>query len=80
MSKKIKVNRTLDCLGLFCPEPVYRTRIELDKMKKGEVLEIRTDDPAAKEDIKTLTRHLGHEILMLKKEGDGLRFLVRKGE
>ena len=31
---KAKPDRTLDCLGLYCPEPVYMTRIELDKMKK----------------------------------------------
>ncbi len=31
---KAKPDRTLDCLGLYCPEPVYRTRMELDKMKE----------------------------------------------
>ena len=30
-----KPNRKLDCLGLYCPEPVFKTRMELDEMKKG---------------------------------------------
>ena len=79
MTKSAKANRTLDCLGLFCPEPVFRTRVELDKMKAGETLEIWADDPAAEKDIQSLTRRLGHEILEMKKEGAKLYFLVRKG-
>ena len=79
MTKSVKASRTLDCLGLFCPEPVFRTRLELDKMKAGETLEIWADDPAAEKDIQSLTRRLGHEILEMKKEGAKLYFLVRKG-
>jgi len=79
LTKSVKASRTLDCLGLFCPEPVFRTRLELDKMKAGETLEIWADDPAAEKDIQSLTRRLGHEILEMKKEGAKLYFLVRKG-
>jgi tRNA 2-thiouridine synthesizing protein A len=52
-------HRKLDCLGLYCPEPVFRTRMELDEMKVGEVLEVLADDPAAEEDIKSLVREFG---------------------
>ncbi|HIE19335.1 TPA: hypothetical protein EYP75_06375, partial [Candidatus Bathyarchaeota archaeon] len=55
---KTKPNKTLDCTGLYCPEPVFRTRIELDKMKSGEILEVLADDPAAKEDIKSLVKRI----------------------
>lgn len=58
---------------------MFRTRLELDKMKAGETLEIWADDPAAEKDIQSLTRRLGHEILEMKKEGAKLYFLVRKG-
>jgi len=73
-----KPNRTLDCVGLYCPEPVFRTRLELDKMAAGEVLEVVADDPAAEEDIKSLVRRTGHEMLKLGKEGGVLRFLIKK--
>ncbi len=46
---KDKPDRKLDCIGLYCPEPVFKTRMELDEMKKGEVLEVVADDPAAEE-------------------------------
>jgi len=73
-----KPDRTLDCLGLYCPEPVFRVRIELDKMNVGEVLEVLADDPAAEEDIKSLAKRLEQEFLNLKKEGNTLRFLIKK--
>jgi len=71
-------NRSLDCIGLFCPEPVFRTRLELDKLSTGQVLEVIADDPAAEEDIKSLVKRTGQELLELKKEGTRFRFLIKK--
>ncbi len=78
LSSRIKSDRTVDCTGLYCPEPVFRTRIALDEMEKGEILEVIADDPAAEEDIKNLVKHLGHSILELRKEGKTLYILIRK--
>lgn len=78
MPSDAKPSRTLDCIGLYCPEPVFRTRLELDKMAVGEVLEMLADDPAAEEDIKSLVKRTGHELLELSKKGNVLRFLIRK--
>jgi len=75
---KNKPNKTLDCTGLYCPEPVFRTRIELDKMKSREILEVLADDPAAKEDIKSLVKRIGHELLELESQGSRFRFIIRK--
>ena len=74
----VKPDRTLDCIGLYCPEPVFKTRIELDEMKVGEVVEVLADDPAAEEDIKTLVKHLEQEILGITKEGNTVRILIKK--
>ena len=78
MSSTVKPDRILDCTSLYCPEPVFRTRLELDKMAVGEVLEVIADDPAAKEDIKRLTERLGHRLLQVRKEGDNFHFLIKK--
>ncbi|MCD6263077.1 sulfurtransferase TusA family protein [Candidatus Bathyarchaeota archaeon] len=74
----LEPDRRLDCIGLYCPEPVFRTRIELDRMRPGEVLEVVADDPSAEEDIPRLARRLGHELLEVRREGDRLTFLIRK--
>ena len=78
LSKDAKPNRTLDCLGLYCPEPVFRVRLELDKMKIGEVVEVLADDPAAEEDIKSLVKRLEQQMLSVSKKGNEIHFLIKK--
>ncbi len=78
MSSDIKPDQTLDCIGLYCPEPVFRTRLKLDEMSQGEVLELLADDPAAEEDIKSLIKRTKHEIISISKEGNIIKFLIRK--
>ena len=68
----------MDCLGLYCPEPVYKTRMELDEMKVGEVLEVMADDPAAEADIRSLVKYLEQEILSVSKEGNSVHILIKK--
>jgi len=75
---KVKPDRTLDCLGLYCPEPVFRTRMELNNMKIGEILEVLADDPAAEADIKSLVKRLEQEIVSVRKDENTVRILVKK--
>ncbi|MEM3726396.1 MAG: sulfurtransferase TusA family protein [Candidatus Bathyarchaeia archaeon] len=75
---KIEPNRKLDCLGLYCPEPVFRTRMELDEMQVGEILEVLADDPAAEDDIRSLLKNLGQEIVSVTRTGKQVRILIRK--
>ncbi len=74
----MKPDVTIDCTGLFCPEPIFRTRVALDGMEKGQVLEVTADDPAAEEDLKRLAKRLGHEVLEIRKEGEEVTLLIRK--
>ncbi len=78
MSGSLRPDRRLDCVGLYCPEPVFRTRIELDKLSVGQVLEVIADDPAAEEDIKRLTERLGYRLLQIHREGDNFHFLIKR--
>ena len=78
MGAQTKPDKNLDCVGLYCPEPVFRTRQEIDKMEVGEVLEVVADDPASEEDIPRLVKRLGLELLELRKEDDELHFVIKK--
>ena len=75
---KTKSTKILDCLGLYCPEPVFRTRMELDDMEIGEILEVLADDPAAEADIRALAKNLGQELLSVTNEGNTVRILIKK--
>jgi tRNA 2-thiouridine synthesizing protein A len=72
------VKLTLDCIGLYCPTPVLKTREEIDKIAIGEVLEVLADDPAAEADIKAWAKRAGQRILKIEETGEGKRFLIQK--
>ncbi|MGD9962530.1 MAG: sulfurtransferase TusA family protein [Thermoplasmata archaeon] len=71
--------KTLDCIGLYCPEPVFRTREDISTVQVGQVLEVLADDPASESDIRSWAKHAGHELLSVERIGSGFRFLIRRG-
>ena len=70
--------KKLDATGLFCPEPVFRTKIEIERMQVGQVLIVSADDPAAEEDISKWVTRSGHELLNLSKDGNVITFQIKK--
>ena len=70
--------KTLDARGLFCPSPVMQTNVELSKMQVGEILIVLADDPAAEDDISSWARKLGHEVVKMEKNGNEIRFEIKK--
>jgi len=70
--------QTLDCIGLYCPMPVLKTRQEMDKLAVGEILEVLADDPAAEEDLKAWAKRTGQKILEIEETDEGMRFLIQK--
>ena len=73
-----RAHQILDCIGLYCPMPVLRTRQEMDKLALGEILEVLADDPAAEEDIKAWAKRTGQRIIKVEKTQEGMRFLIQK--
>ena len=79
MSEAESYDESLDCVGLFCPEPLFQTREAMDEMEVGEILEVLADDPAAEEDLTRFAKRAGHEVVSIEDQGDYKRFLIRKG-
>ena len=69
----MSAEKKLDATGLFCPEPVFRTKIEV-----GEVLTVSADDPAAEDDISRWVTRNGHELLDMSKDGSVITFQIKK--
>ena len=70
--------KVLDATGLFCPEPVFRTKIELERMQAGETLTVSADDPAAEDDISRWVTRNGHELVEMKNDGNTITFKIKK--
>jgi len=65
---------------LFCPEPVFRTKIEIERMTVGNVLKVIADDPAAEEDISRWVNRNGHQLLGINKTDKDLEFTIKKAK
>lgn len=74
----MKSDKTLDCTGLFCPVPIVKTKIELEKMKSGEVLEVLADDQGFEKDLPAWCNSTGEKFLEMKKEGKIFKGYVMK--
>lgn len=70
--------KSVDCIGLYCPEPVFRARKAIEEAKVGEIIEVLADDPAAESDIPVLVKKLGQELVEFEKGEDGvMRFVIK---
>jgi tRNA 2-thiouridine synthesizing protein A len=70
--------KTIDVRGMFCPEPVFRTKIEMERMAVGNILKITADDPASEEDISRWVNRMGHQLIGIKKTDKDLEFTIKK--
>jgi TusA-related sulfurtransferase/ketosteroid isomerase-like protein len=68
-----RADRTLDSLGEGCATLTPRIAAAMRDLAPGQVLSVRTDDPAAPEGIAAWSRLTGHEVI----GADAPVFLIR---
>ena len=69
----------VDCVGSYCPMPLFMTKEKIEQMKDGEVLKVEADDPSALKDITGWAKRSGHRIIKFNKEDNLLVFYIKKG-
>jgi tRNA 2-thiouridine synthesizing protein A len=72
--------KVIDVRGLYCPEPVFRTKIEIERLTIGDKLKVLSDDPESEEDISRWVNRTGHELISINKREKDLEFLIRKSK
>jgi len=72
--------KSIDVRGLYCPEPVFRTKMEVERLKIGETLKIVADDPESEEDISRWVNRNGHQLVSLNKTENDLEFVIKKAK
>jgi tRNA 2-thiouridine synthesizing protein A len=74
----MKADKSLDCVGLYCPMPIVKTAEKMKELKKGEVLEIVADDRGIKQDMPAWCQATGNEFLGVEEGGGEIKVYVRK--
>lgn len=79
MSEELQPSKTIDCVGLYCPQPLFQTREAMDELESGEILEVLADDPGAESDLKSFARRTENRIVLTERLSEGvMRFLIEK--
>lgn len=70
MVDEIKVDKTLDIKGQICPYTFVRSKLAIEKMSIGEVLEIVTDHKPASENVPRSMENEGQKVLKIDQAGE----------
>jgi len=77
MSDEVKVNQTLDVRGEICPNPDVKSMTALEKMEKGQILEVLIDYPLSLERIPRNAENRKHKVLKIEQiSGPEHRILI----
>ncbi len=78
--KTTKADAEKNCRGVGCPMNMVYTKVELAKLKTGQVLEVILDDGPPIDNVPGSVQKEGHTILEKKQLADGAwQLLIQKG-
>lgn len=75
---EIKINQTLDLKNIPCPMNFVKTKLALEQMNKGNVLQIFLDDGEPITNVTASVKEEGHQILKIEQEETHWKLIVKK--
>lgn len=79
MGDEIKIDKTLNIKGEVCPYTFVRSKLAVEKMQIGEVLEIIVDHEPASINVPKSMENEGQKVLSINKTADKeWHIIVRK--
>lgn len=75
----MKADKTLDIKGEVCPYTFVKSKLAIEQIKVGQILEVIVDHLPAVENVPRSMENEGHEVLEVEQVNDrDWRILVRK--
>jgi len=74
----IKVDQTLNLKGTPCPMNFVKTKLKLEEMDKGGVLEVLLDDGEPITNVTASVKEEGHQILKVQQVENYWKLIVKK--
>jgi tRNA 2-thiouridine synthesizing protein A len=75
---EVKSDAFLDLRGVLCPINFVKTKLKLDTMEPGEVLELVLDSGEPIANVPKSIKEEGHKILEVKKEEGFFKLKIQK--
>jgi tRNA 2-thiouridine synthesizing protein A len=78
MMGEVKADAELDLRGVMCPINFVKTKLKLESMDTGQVLEIVVDSGEPIQNVPKSVKEEGHKILEVKKEEGHFRLKIQR--
>lgn len=73
------IDQVLDTSGLSCPLPLLKAKQALNKLEKGQFLQVIATDVGSVRDFKAYTDQAAHTLLESREEGDRYIYVIQRG-
>lgn len=77
-SNGVKVDEKLDLRGVICPMNFVKTKLKLEEMLSGQILEVILDDGEPIRNVPRSIREEGHKIIKVEKLDNAFKLLIKK--
>jgi len=67
MADETRIDKTLDVRGEICPNPDIKARTALEKMGKGQILEVLLDYPLSVERVPRNAENRQHRVILIER-------------
>ena len=78
VTQSIAPDKSIDCIGFFCPIRILKIREAMKSLVVGQILEMLTDDTSSDPDMKSWAQRMGNELVEISRNGAADRFLVEQ--
>ena len=75
-----EIDSSLNLRGIACPINFVKTKLKLESMQDGQILELIIDDGEPMQNVPRSIKEEGHRIVKVEKlSDDSFRLLIQKG-
>ncbi len=78
--ENLKIDAELDITADVCPITFVKTKLKLEQMQRGEILEVVLNDGEPIQNVPRSVKGEGHKIILVEKRGENYRLLIERGE
>jgi tRNA 2-thiouridine synthesizing protein A len=68
VAQPIVPDKSIDCIGFFCPIPILKTREAMKSLAVGQILAMLSDDPSSDPDMKSWAQRTGNELFEISRK------------
>jgi tRNA 2-thiouridine synthesizing protein A len=74
-----KPDQSIDLRGVLCPMNFVKTKLKLEEMETGQVLEVFLDDGEPMRSVPRSVKEEGHKVVQVENMGKAYKLLIKKG-